>query len=195
MNQLKPQSFTCTCYSQKNMLISKNYMKKAAKCTKFFPSVSLWFYALYIIKSWSHFSPSLKYVFNQIHVVAFSDTRVNQLLLLESWLGFLGTKYNLKLDLSSGLSILDCPFLIAHSWLSILYCPFLIVHSRLSILKTWSLLQTIEGKDEPNIIIIQEKVWQIFLLEIQFRTGRYTYTLQCNLDISDRALLHTYTSM
>jgi hypothetical protein len=27
------------------------------------------------------------------------------------------------------LSILDCPFLIVHSWLSILDCPFLIVHS------------------------------------------------------------------
>jgi hypothetical protein len=49
--------------------------------------------------------------------------------------------------------------------------------------KTWSLLQTIEGKDELNIIIIQEKVWQIFLLEIQFRTGRYTYTSQMLINI------------
>ena len=35
---------------------------------------------------------------------------------------------------TSRLSILDCPFLIVHSWLSILDCPFLIVHSWLSIL-------------------------------------------------------------
>jgi hypothetical protein len=30
---------------------------------------------------------------------------------------------------TSRLSILDCPFLIVHSWLSILDCPFMIVHS------------------------------------------------------------------
>jgi hypothetical protein len=44
------------------------------------------------------------------------------------------------------LSILDCPFLIVHSWLSLLDCPFLLVHSWLPLRFSLTFISIIKMK-------------------------------------------------